>query len=186
MTLLRPEELTDSADQLGAILDRAQAEATFNYLPASYADHAAEARHKQDRIFCIKEANNSEIDRLASDWSRLPISQPSLSLRLFNSSNTVFGAVVAHNFSAGGDAELIVCLMPGLPVTRTLVRSLARWLFNDLDLRRVTLRIPASNMKAREAATRLRFQYEGRQRRWLTDDDDMLIYGMLRAECPWL
>jgi hypothetical protein len=183
-SLLEPEEQGES---LGAILDRALAEADFHVIPALYADQTAKARHERERVYFIHDANSEEINRVATEWAHLPITNPSLQIRLINGSNTKFGLVIAHSFS-GSAAELVACIGPGLPVTRSLVRGIFRWLFQDLDLRRVTLRIPASNTKAVEAATRLRFKYEGRQRRWLADDEDVLLFGMLRSECPayWL
>lgn len=180
------EEFETSGDSLAAILDRAVAEANFETGPAHYADQQAEQTHALGRVICTETGDAAEMAGVATRWTGLPITAPSLHVRLFDSTGKRVALVVAHNFTTQLDAELVVCSTQGLPWTRTTVRGLARWLFDTLTLRRVTLRIPSSNLAARGYARRLGFKFEGLQRKWLNDEGDIYLFGMLRTECRWL
>ena len=57
--------------------------------------------------------------------------------------------------------------------------------FVQLGLRRVTGLVPASNFRALQFDYHLGFKTEGRCRNALPDDD-IIILGMLREECPFI
>lgn len=57
--------------------------------------------------------------------------------------------------------------------------------FIQLNMRRVTGLVPASNTKALKFDYHLGFVFEGRCRNALPNDD-IIILGMLREECPFL
>jgi RimJ/RimL family protein N-acetyltransferase len=171
-------------EQIGAILDRAAAEADFWTLPAAYADQQAKDNISKSRVY----VSDTSIDGLAeyfSQWAGMPIVNPLSQVPLLTTDGGKFGLVVLHNATANGDAEMVAAGSPRI-WNRTVIRALARWIFLQNELRRVTVRVRGSQLKTREYAVRLGFKFEGVQRRYFSDDEDAYCFGMLRRECRWL
>ena len=133
-------------------------------------------------VYYSRDCNRDLAAETASALAKMPVFTPTENVRFFTADGR-YGLMLAHKF-AGGNAELIVCATPGL-LNRTVIRSTARWLFNDLQLSRVTVRARGSNVAARHYARRVGFVPEGVQRRWF-GDEDCYLWGMLRSDCRWL
>ena len=63
----------------------------------------------------------------------------------------------------------------------SVIRTLARFIFRDLNCNRVTARTAQSNHEARTALRKLGFRREGRVREWF-GHEDAILYGLLRRE----
>lgn len=70
-------------------------------------------------------------------------------------------------------------------LTRKFLCAAFAYPFVQLGLRRVTGLVPASNKKALKFDYHLGFVFEGRCRNALPNDD-IIILGMLREECPFI
>jgi hypothetical protein len=69
--------------------------------------------------------------------------------------------------------------------TRNILYGMFAYPFLQLGLRRVTLPIAAKNVSAQVLALKLGFKPEGFLRHARIDDDE-IVYGMIREECPWI
>lgn len=70
-------------------------------------------------------------------------------------------------------------------MTRELLMEAFWYPFVTAGLRRVTGVVPAKNQEAIDFDTKMGFQVEGRCRDALPDDD-VVILGMRRADCPFI
>lgn len=68
---------------------------------------------------------------------------------------------------------------------RGVMRELFGYAFNELDCRRLTLRTRAKNSYVRFILEKYHCQHEGTLRNWY-DDDDCVIYGLLKEDCVQL
>lgn len=93
----------------------------------------------------------------------------------------LLGVVAVWHLGAG-DAEVGWAGERGW-LSRGFLRVVFAYLWNQLNLRRVTGRIHDNNADAIEASQRLGFVCEGRLRQARPDGGDVLIYGLLREEC---
>lgn len=82
------------------------------------------------------------------------------------------------------DVEGTLVAIPG-GVTRAMLRACARYVFGTMNCDRLTIRVRADNTAMRALSPRLGFTHEGTLRA-AHEGHDVLIYGMLRAECRWL
>ena len=73
----------------------------------------------------------------------------------------------------------------GHALSRGFLTAAFAYPFIQLNMRRVTGLVPASNTKALKFDYHLGFVFEGRCRNALPNDD-IIILGMLREECPFL
>ena len=73
----------------------------------------------------------------------------------------------------------------GHALSRRFLTAAFAYPFIQLNMRRVTGLVPASNTKALKFDYHLGFVFEGRCRNALPNDD-IIILGMLREECPFL
>jgi RimJ/RimL family protein N-acetyltransferase len=138
------------------------------------------------RIFFDIPANPAEvIDTIMRPLGIVPNRPDFHHVRLWRADGAAIGFVAVHTVR-GADAELFAYAWPGI-WTRSVVRHLALWIFGPagLGLRRLTARAPASDAALRGYLQRLGFKHEGTLRR-ARGDDDVLIFGMLAEECPWL
>jgi hypothetical protein len=129
-------------------------------------------------------------DWLMAEWARenfrYPFVEPIRHLRLFSADHSTGAGLIVHSVTDNGDAELLV-MSVGLRWTRPTLRYVAAWLFDDLDLRRVTARVRSDDRATRDYCRRLGFRHEGIQRRWFADDVDAVLWGLHRTERkPWL
>jgi RimJ/RimL family protein N-acetyltransferase len=103
---------------------------------------------------------------------------PYAGLVVRDDTNRPVGVVILNDYSQGNIE------MTGAGVgcwTPRIIRTLARYIFRDLDCTRVTSRTRASNRTAREALKSMGFRREGTARAWF-GDEDAILYGLLRRE----
>lgn len=94
------------------------------------------------------------------------------------------GVVAVWNFH-GRDIEMGWAGEPGW-LSRSFIRLIFTYVFEQLGCNRITGRIDVSNTVALEQSKRLGWVVEGRMREAGDDGDDVLIIGLLRRECRWL
>lgn len=72
-------------------------------------------------------------------------------------------------------------------ITRRVIRIMCRFAFEEMGMRRVEAEISEDNDDSMAAVERLGFKRVGRRRAMGTDGiADLIVFDMLRAECPWL
>lgn len=69
--------------------------------------------------------------------------------------------------------------------SRAFLHAAFAYPFIQLNLKRLTALVPGKNTDALTLDMRLGFQVEGRMAE-ATDDDDLVILGMLRRNCIWI
>lgn len=92
-------------------------------------------------------------------------------------------AVAGIGHWCGFDCELSIGSVGGL--SREFIRAVFRYVFVELDCRRVTGRVSA-DLDWAGHLQRLGFVEEGRLREGAVNGGDTIIFGMLRQECRWL
>lgn len=98
---------------------------------------------------------------------------------VIESDGLVIGAAIFNNWT-GRDCEF-----NGIgrgAFTLPVLRDLFRYVFQNLGCARVTARTRVSNLRARRGLEAIGFRIEGVIRE-LHEDEDALMYGMLRREC---
>ena len=72
-------------------------------------------------------------------------------------------------------------------VTRRVIRLMFKFSFVEMGMRRIEVEISADNQDSLRAAERLGFKRVGTRRAMGTDGvADLIVFDMLRDECPWL
>lgn len=89
-------------------------------------------------------------------------------------------AAVAFSHWTGPDIELSVAGEPGSG-SRAFLAAVFGYVFETAGCVRCTVKVRASNRRARRLAERLGFTLEGIQRQWY-GDEDALIFGLLRKD----
>ena len=157
----------------------------FTAMPAHLADGQALDRLDSRAIFVRPIADSETLADFVQDVARIPLRGPVL-LKKFSTGDTrKAGAVALHSIGPTGEVELVAVATPGV-WSRGVIRFLARWIFWDLEIRRLVLRIRDSDRTTQTYAYRLGFRFEGRARRWFADDEDAQLWTMLPSECAWL
>jgi len=95
----------------------------------------------------------------------------------------IWGVIGFDNFTEF-DCELFMAGEPGW-VSRRFCRAVFGYPFTQLGKMRVTGRVDAADTKTLDIDKRLGFKVEGRLRNAL-GDRDIIVVGMLRAECRWI
>lgn len=72
-----------------------------------------------------------------------------------------------------------------LGVTRGTLRQVFEYPFITCGFDRVTALVSSANARSIEFIQRLGFSLEGRKRKAI-DGEDEIIYGMLKSECRWI
>lgn len=70
--------------------------------------------------------------------------------------------------------------------SRSVLRGLFGYPFNQLRVRRVTALVKKSNRHTRQFLERVGFTHEGTHPQALPDGGTMLSYGMTRNACKWI
>ena len=113
----------------------------------------------------------------------IPFCRPFSSLA-FIQDGEVLGGTVFNGYN-GSNIDLSIFLLKPLPFRRGHYRALFDYPFNQLGVRRVTVRTKAKNKKVRKQIRRLGFKPEGRMSKYYSDDDAM-VYGLTKGGCKWL
>lgn len=96
------------------------------------------------------------------------------------------GAIVAgvvFNGFTGADIEMTLAWRA--PLSRQAIRTIAAYAFEQLRVRRISIRTRTSRRDVVDQALRLGFEVEGHHPQ-LFDDDDGVSLGLLRERCRWL
>lgn len=94
------------------------------------------------------------------------------------------GAVVYHEYR-GNDIQLSCAAVSHRWLTKETIAVIMRYPFLQLGCKRITALVPVKNTSTRKQLERAGFTQEGIMRKWY-DEDDCVVYGMLREECKWL
>lgn len=97
----------------------------------------------------------------------------------------LIAGVVYNNFSGAGVCAHIGAIPGRHWMTREFLGAIFAYPFDQLRLRRITGLVARKNKPARRFVENLGFRYEGCVRHALQNDDWML-YGMLREECRFI
>lgn len=148
-------------------------------IPACFATPGDDAwtRRPVGRYFATQDGPSDAIGIWAFCTTGLPIRPPWHWFGFRNAEGTSGAILIIHNASPR-DAELIV-IAESFRWTRQTIIATAKWLYNDLGLQRVTLKIRSDDRNTLDLAERLGFTREGRLRRALADDVDLVLFGML-------
>lgn len=105
-------------------------------------------------------------------------------IALVNDANEFRCGVVYNNF----DSENVcahIAIWPGARLTAAFIRAAFEYPFCQLNKRRITATIARKNKKAIRFVRKLGFTYEGCLRDFFRDGD-LMVYGMLKADCQFL
>lgn len=95
------------------------------------------------------------------------------------------GVAIFNNYEES-NIELSIIVDTPKACNRPILRAIFSYPFEQLGLNRVTVRTRAKSKATRKLIRRLGFTPEGRSRRFFKDNDDAMIYGMVREQCRWL
>lgn len=71
-------------------------------------------------------------------------------------------------------------------VTNGMVRGFFRWCFGTLGVHRLQLRTERTNKKAKRAAPKMGFKFEGVAREFYGPGEDALLFYMTPDNCRWI
>ena len=133
----------------------------------------------------------AQMDEAVAAWvmARNPLMDlgdiPYTAIGQLDGSGQIIGGTVFTNFTLR-DIHLHVAGSGPRWLTRRFLGECFRYVFFQLNCRRCTVMIAASNQRSIDFCEGLGWRYEGILRAYLAEDEDCLIYGMLREECRWL
>ena len=104
---------------------------------------------------------------------------------LDGSDNLVTGACF-HFFVGSGAMMTGASSRPGRWTTRKVMAGLFAYAFESLELHRITCLVAEDNLASARWCEKAGFKVEGRLRQGATDHSDLMVYGMLEADCRWL
>lgn len=138
------------------------------------------------RIFI---ATQQEIHQQIADWvaERIPHVtgfEKMMTIGVMSNGGVPLGAVVYHDFR-DKDIQLSCAADSCRWLSKAILTSIFAYPFRQLKCSRVTALAPARNGHTRRFLERLGFMQEGLMRQGF-NDDDCVVYGMLRAECKWI
>lgn len=118
--------------------------------------------------------------RLAAPYRAIGIISPRMP-----ADHALVGGVVLNGYN-GANVD-ITLYGPGC-FSRSFCRELSMHVFERLQCTRATARTRRDNAAMKNLLPRLGFRYEGTQRRYYGSRkaDDAVVFGMLKADCPWL
>ena len=108
---------------------------------------------------------------------------PHAAVGMLDSKGTLRGGFVltVHNATT---AELT--LYSEDVVTNGMVRGFFRWCFGSLGVHRLQLRTERTNKKAKRAAPKMGFKFEGVAREFYGPGEDALLFYMTPDHCRWI
>jgi RimJ/RimL family protein N-acetyltransferase len=96
-------------------------------------------------------------------------------------------AGVVYEGYNGTNVNAHIAAIPGRHwFAKAFLGEVFRYPFEQLRVRRITGKTPASNQASLDFQRSLGFTVEGLCRKGMPDGEDMVITGMLREECRWL
>lgn len=96
-------------------------------------------------------------------------------------------AAVGYSRCDGHDVMMhVAAISRSRWLSRRFLWFLFDYPFNHLKCARATVLIAENNHDSRRLAEGVGFKLEGVMRKGDKSGDDLLVYGMLKEECPWL
>lgn len=103
----------------------------------------------------------------------------------FGDEKRLLGAVVYTDYN-GYNMHASIAVEPQSNwANRRVLKALFSYPFKDNNCIRLTALCAKRNKASRSMVERMGFKYEGNMRRGF-ETDDLIAYGMLKEECPWL
>jgi RimJ/RimL family protein N-acetyltransferase len=112
-------------------------------------------------------------------------SRPTYWTSVLRNDGSLVGGMIYTNFSEF-NCEISAVLSDPRCCTKRILGALFGYPFHQLNLRRVTAVVRASNVKSSQICQhRAGFALEGALRNWF-GDEPALIWGLLKEDCKWL
>jgi RimJ/RimL family protein N-acetyltransferase len=128
---------------------------------------------------------SSEENELIAAWAaaelKVTFAPPYIALASVDHRGTIIGVAVLNNFDC---SNIDVTGIGEGAFTPSVIRSLAHYIFIQLNCSRVTLRTRRSNHRARRMLAK-HFKPEATLKSWF-GTEDAFQFRMCRDECPWL
>lgn len=112
-------------------------------------------------------------------------STPYTAVALVKDSGPILAAVVYDNFTRI-NVDTHIAIEHRHAMTRQFLGEIFRYPFLQLKVARITGKVAASNTASRRLCRHFGFVEEGCCRQALPDGDDLILFGMLKAECRWV
>lgn len=111
------------------------------------------------------------------------ISPPFQAIGFLTDDKRPLSAFVFNDFNSA-NIEMTIVAEPG-GITRQVIRYVANYVFNTSKCRRLTVRTKRRNKLVLKLAPRYGFKYECIAKHYF-NDDDAVVFRMLREECRFL
>jgi hypothetical protein len=92
----------------------------------------------------------------------------------------------AFNEFRGRDVQYHAACDDPAVLTKSRIRLLFRYPFQQLGVERISCLIADSNMRSRKVVEGLGWRQEGRVRQFYAEHEDGVLYGILKTECRWI
>ena len=92
----------------------------------------------------------------------------------------------AFNEFRGRDVQYHAACDDPSVLTRSRIRLLFRYPFEQLGVERISCVIAGSNVRSRKVVEGLGWQQEGTVRQFYAAEEDGILYGILKSECRWI
>jgi RimJ/RimL family protein N-acetyltransferase len=101
---------------------------------------------------------------------------------VFVDDERTIGAAVFNNYD-GRDIHFTCAMVENnIEIGMRIARRVAWYVFKVMDCHRCTATTPRSNLRAITALETLGFRFEGVLREYFPNDEDGMVYGLLRCE----
>lgn len=127
--------------------------------------------------------NDKEAKAIIEHDLGIHITEPFAGLLLADMEKEVLiGACIFNHYKPDHRDVEMTCVLHKPDIGMRVVRRLAWYVFKIMDCHRCTAVTKRSNTKAQTALETLGFHVEGCFREYFSDDEDGIIYGLLRSE----
>ena len=92
----------------------------------------------------------------------------------------------AFNEFRGRDVQYHAACDDPSVLTRSRIKVLFRYPFEQIGVERISCVIADSNARSRKVVEGLGWKQEGIIRRFYADSEDGILYGILKSECRWI
>ena len=127
-------------------------------------------------------------DAVVAEWvgNRIgvPIAPPYTALGWIDDEGTLKVGFVFYGYAPGGNIDVAIASSGRL--TRPIIRTVARYVFEQIPATRMTMRPKRSNRVACDILVRLGFKVECVCKSYYGSNEDAVQYRMLKSECRWL
>lgn len=123
-----------------------------------------------------------------SQWvgSQIDIELPDGAMSFgFIDKNKLVGGITLYDLKRGSCALAIASRTPRWCLPENLKEMFGR-VFKDLGVRYLYTLTPAGNERAKKLASGMGFKQDGVLREMGAEGDDLIVFGMLKRDCPFL